>query len=269
MKYIGRFIFLIIIGATFFYRVDDSVVDVSYANEIKTYTSTRQTFEDFLLENGYDISSIDLIDQNLTDYITEDTSITVDEVTFDTQSEEVVGTFNTIYQLSSRVPLFQEEIVQEGYGEGVTSFYEYKYINGNEVEKVLVDRIVTEQQDKIIAVGTGNPGSFNGTITGYGPDCAGCSGRVGCAPYPNVQNGNNYYNDSSFGSIRIVAADYSIPCGTIVDVETSILGTVRAIVLDRGNAINGRTMDLLFETEANLQYFGRRNAAFTIKRWGW
>ena len=63
-----------------------------------------------------------------------------------------------------------------------------------------------------------NPTTFNGKMTGYGPDCKGCGGGVSCIRY-NVRNGNIYYNDKDYGKIRILAADKKIPCGTVIRVS--------------------------------------------------
>lgn len=114
---------------------------------------------------------------------------------------------------------------------------------------------------------------FKGTLTGYGPDCPGCLGMVYCKPNPNVLNGNIYYNDKQYGKLRILAADYSIPCGSIIKIEnfSFIPGNeFYGIVLDRGSAIVGLTMDLLYPSEADTVIIGRqRNIHFTVERWGW
>ncbi len=113
---------------------------------------------------------------------------------------------------------------------------------------------------------------FEGTLTGYGPDCPGCSGNLGCSPHPNVKNGNIYYDDATYGKIRILAADKSIPCGSIVKVHNfkHINGDFYGIVLDRGSAITGLTMDLLYESEAATKNIGRSyNITFKIERWGY
>lgn len=114
---------------------------------------------------------------------------------------------------------------------------------------------------------------FMGTLTGYGPDCPGCGGMVYCKPNPNVQNGNIYYTDLQYGKLRILAADYSIPCGSIIKIENYkfIPGNeFYGIVMDRGSAIVGLTMDLLYPSEADTVIIGRqRNIRFTIERWGW
>ena len=112
---------------------------------------------------------------------------------------------------------------------------------------------------------------FTGTLTGYGPDCVGCSGIVGCPPYQNVKNGNIYYEDLTYGKIRIVAADKNIPCGSIIKISNypHIDGDFYGIVLDRGSAINGLTMDLLYESEQDTIKIGRTyNINFQITRWG-
>ena len=111
---------------------------------------------------------------------------------------------------------------------------------------------------------------FNGTITGYGPDCIGCSGVLACPPHMNVLNNNIYYTDNDYGVIRILAADPNIPCGSIIKVSNYDNQEFLGIVLDRGRDIHGLTMDLLFESENTNSYLGRRyNINFKIERWGY
>ncbi len=112
---------------------------------------------------------------------------------------------------------------------------------------------------------------FYGTMTGYGPDCEGCGGKVGCAPYTDVRH-TVYFNDSSYGQVRILASEPSIPCGTIIKFSnvTFTNEEVTAIVLDRGGAIKGTLFDFLVESEAAADVVGRqRNVRYEIQRWGW
>jgi len=154
--------------------------------------------------------------------------------------------------------------------------------NIHNVKSVLSTRIVKQKNEttKIVTntgdirtYGVKNKVSFIGTLTGYGPDCPGCGGHVACRPNQDVRNGNIYYKDSKYGKIRILAADYSIPCGSIIHIENYKYGEnneVVGIVLDRGSAIVGLTMDLLYPSEADTVVIGRqRNIKFTIERWGW
>ena len=114
--------------------------------------------------------------------------------------------------------------------------------------------------------------SYYGPMTAYGPDCVGCIG-ITSSGY-NVLNGNIYYHDDTYGNIRILAADKSLPFGTIVRIsgldvfEEDIL----AIVLDRGSAIgfNKKSyFDLLYKSEKETEFFGRRFANFDILRMGY
>ena len=137
---------------------------------------------------------------------------------------------------------------------------------------VNINKIVTNTKD-IKKYGMDYKIEFNGTLTGYGPDCPGCLGMVYCKPNPNVQNGNIYYNDATYGKLRILAADYSIPCGSIIHIKNYKFAEnneFTGIVLDRGSAIVGLTMDLLYPSEKDTEIIGRQyNINFTIERWGW
>lgn len=161
-----------------------------------------------------------------------------------------------------------------------------KTYNINQVKSVKAVHIVTKYNNLLAnvqplkvktveqasAIGQTKPVSFIGTLTGYGPDCVGCNGRVGCPPRQDVRNGNIYYEDAEYGKIRIVASDKKIPCGSIVRISnySFINQSFLAIVLDRGGAIVGETMDLLYNNEAETVVVGRQyNIQFDIIRWGW
>ena len=114
--------------------------------------------------------------------------------------------------------------------------------------------------------------SFPGMMTSYGPDCAGCGGHSACPPRQDFRNGNIYFNDSVYGQVRILATDSAIPCGTIVKVTNPGVSAepFYAIALDRGGAIVGGKMDLLYETESAAALAGTQyNVIYEINRWGW
>lgn len=125
------------------------------------------------------------------------------------------------------------------------------------VEESVIDTPVSvETQNEVIT----------GAMSGYGPDCSGCSGYVSYGMY--VGGGNIYYNDSEYGMVRIVAGDKSYKFGTIVRINDSML----AIVLDRGGSIGiGKKFlfDLLYESEAEASKYGvSYNTKFEILRNG-
>ena len=114
--------------------------------------------------------------------------------------------------------------------------------------------------------------TYRGPMTAYGPDCYGCMG-ITASGY-NVLNGNIYYKDKEYGKIRIVAADKSIPFGTIIRISDLNVfeDDILAIVLDRGSAIgfNRKSyFDLLYKSEKDTSFFGRRYAKFEILRKGY
>lgn len=103
------------------------------------------------------------------------------------------------------------------------------------------------------------------TITAYTAFCLGCSG-ITASGY-DVRN-TIYYFDQTYGNIRIVAADSSIPFGSVIRIDDSIV----AIVLDRGGAISyssSAQFDLLFETEQEAYTFGRKTCKIEILRYGY
>ena len=137
--------------------------------------------------------------------------------------------------------------------------------------KNLVRTKTVETFDEVLKYASTMPVKFNGSITGYGPDCEGCGGKTGCPPRQNVKNGNIYFQDQQYGKINIVATDSRIPCGSIVKITNSSLGKeVVAIALDRGGVIKGTLMDFLVETEKKAaKVIGRQKVTFEIVRWGW
>ena len=122
-----------------------------------------------------------------------------------------------------------------------------------------------------ISVASTSPVAFNGKLTAYGPDCPGCSGNSACPPRQNFKNGNIYFEDQVYGTVRVVAADRSIPCGSIVRISGINIYSepILAIVMDRGGAVNGNHMDLLFTSQSNLEGFATTNVKFELIRYGW
>lgn len=136
-----------------------------------------------------------------------------------------------------------------------------------EVEEIKYVKTFAE----VLKYGPTTPVKFNGVMTGYGPDCVGCSGFTGCSPRQNVKNGNIYFKDNTYGKVRIVASSAKIPCGSIVKISNSTLSKnpIIAIVLDRGGAIQGTKMDFLEESEKKALRVGKQTVTYEIVRWGW
>lgn len=143
---------------------------------------------------------------------------------------------------------------------------------------------VSDMRSEIVKVGTGRPGNFTGTLTGYGPDCPGCSivGNVACRTREgknhSLINDGVYYLDSNYGEVRILAADNSaFPCGTIVKINNGVLDEFYGIVLDSGYTMRkawseGKVwMDMAFSSQSatGLSQATSKNTKFSVQRWGW
>ena len=109
--------------------------------------------------------------------------------------------------------------------------------------------------------------TFSGTMSGYGSDI----GDLTASEY-NISE-TIYYEDSTYGSLRILASDKCIPFGTVIEVSNSKIGSFKAIVLDRGGNIGFDRLydfDLLFETSKEaINYGSSLNATFKILRVGY
>lgn len=123
------------------------------------------------------------------------------------------------------------EVIREGeYG------LIYRYENGD-------TKVFKNAVNRIVEIGTAKAVKYTGRMTAYTPYCVGCSkvGNVACMAkgkkHSLITNGQ-YYVDSEYGKVRIVAAALSaFPCGTIVTIDNGKLPVFNAIVLDTGGSM--------------------------------
>ncbi len=150
-------------------------------------------------------------------------------------------------------------------------------------EKGNIIEIIESPKNAEIEIGTGEKTEYVGKLTGYGADCRGCSGygTLACKTKTGLSHSltkdGEYYNDSEYGKVRIIAAALEkFPCGTIVKVQSTNLGTFNAIVLDTGGDMRKAWqrgsvhMDLAFKTENDpaINLATGTNIKFSVQRWG-
>jgi 3D (Asp-Asp-Asp) domain-containing protein len=145
------------------------------------------------------------------------------------------------------------------------------------------EKIIRQPTTAVVEVGTGPIGEFRGTLTGYGPDCPGCSpkGYVACRTKEKTNHSlftdGITYNDYQYGDVKILAATQTVfPCGTIVYVDNNVMEPFYGVVLDTGltmrkswNSSNYVWMDLAFESQRAVRNATSENTNFSVKRWGW
>lgn len=190
----------------------------------------------------------------------------------DTNIVNDVIPYTTIVKYNSKLPSNISNVLIEG-------VVGLSYIASDDTVTV-----VQEMEPEVVEKGSGAYGLYTGTLTGYGPDCVGCSkvGNVACFTEAkknhSLINDGIYYTDDEYGRVRIVAAAKAFPCGTIVQITKKGQTPFYAVVLDRGGSMNyawseGRVwMDLAYEANAmagsdNLT--GRNIIEFSVQRWGW
>lgn len=200
-----------------------------------------------------------------------DTEIKNPDVTKNSYIENQTISYETIYQYNSKIPSNISKVLVKG-EDGIV------YVNNYDNTQIVLKEAVNE----VIEVGTGAQGYFYGKLTGYGPDCPGCSvvGNVSCKTregtnHSLINNGTTYV-DQEFGEVRILAAATSaFPCGTIIAVDNGILAPFYAVVLDTGydmrNAWNNGSVwfDLAFASQASVTNVSNNQAFFSVQRWGW
>lgn len=140
------------------------------------------------------------------------------------------------------------------------------------LDKMVDKQVMQTSQDELFKAGVNNPiYTFMGELTGYAGDCALCTGYLACPPRTNVLKKGIYYNDKTYGTVRIVASSRNYPCGTILRFNVKKLSDepILAIVLDRG--VGGNVIDLLTESEDYaIKHVGRvRKLQFEVLRQGW
>ncbi len=200
-----------------------------------------------------------------------DTEIKNSDVTKNSYIENQTINYSTVYQYNSKMPSNISRVLVKG-EDGIV------YVNNYDNTQIVLKKVVNE----IVEVGTGAQGMFQGRLTGYGPDCPGCSsvGNVSCRTKEGLNhsliNNGITYTDQEYGEVRILAAATSaFPCGTIIAVDNGILTPFYAIVLDSGYDMrnawqNGNVwFDLAFESQASVTNVSNKTALFSVQRWGW
>lgn len=99
----------------------------------------------------------------------------------------------------------------------------------------------------------------SGTLTSYYNGKDKMNGETGI-----VASGYDLDNGIYYRGYRILAADRSIPLGTLIDIKTKDGEILHGIVLDRGGAIKGNHFDMVFRSYEECIKFGRQRVEWQI-----
>lgn len=129
--------------------------------------------------------------------------------------------------------------------------------------------IIQLSQNELYKKGIYNPiYTFIGNLNGYAKDCENCSGYLACSTKTNKIKNGIYYDDDTYGKVRIVAGSKKYSCGTIIrfNNDNSSSESIVAIVLDRG--VSGNIIEMLTDNTNNENKKSKK-VEFEVLREGW
>ena len=276
IAYIGIMFAVFNVGATdqidnYVETIDVTVEDGNTGQ--KGYLVRQNSVSDVLDELGIVVNPQDIVNLDLNYVVNDGDLIQITRVNEANIEEVVAVKSNTIN--TTGLELFTTKVAQQGQDGQVKNTYRVTYQNGNEVSRQLIgSEVISPATDTKIETGTLQEGAyFTGRLTTYGGDCAGGNGTsssgIKLSPISGVQGSNSAKLTYNGRSYYCLAADPSIPFGTIIEISNhnlSIESTAYGIVVDRGGAIKGNKIDIFNGTEAGKYFSGgtSNNTQFKI-----
>lgn len=253
-------------GATQEIKGYKETIEIQYqdgAQEAKDYLVRQDSVKNVLKELDVTLGNKDTVNKDMSYIVQSKDLLQVNRISEEEVEEVQYVDSQTIE--TTGLHLFTTEVVQQGQQGQINNKVKVTYENGKIVKKELLSsEVVTEKTDTIIAHGTVQPGAyFTGKLTTYGGDCAGGNGTsssgISLSPTTGVKGSNSAKLSYNGGSYYCLAADPSIPFGTIIKITNHNLGiesTVYGIVVDRGGAIKKNHIDIFNGTEAGKYFRG-------------
>lgn len=276
IAYIGIMFAVFNVGATdqidnYVETIDVTVEDGNTGQ--RGYLVRQNSVSNVLDELGIVVNPQDIVNLDLNYVVNDGDLIQITRVNEANIEEVVAVKSNTIN--TTGLELFTTKVAQQGQDGQVKNTYRVTYQNGNEVSRQLIgSEVISPATDTIIETGTLQEGAyFTGRLTTYGGDCAGGNGTsssgIKLSPISGVQGSNSAKLTYNGRSYYCLAADPSIPFGTIIEISNhnlSIESTAYGIVVDRGGAIKGNKIDIFNGTEAGKYFSGgtSNNTQFKI-----
>jgi len=242
--------------------------------EDKNYLVKQDTVGNVLNELSVELNKGDTVNKDLDSIVQQNDYLKIVrmETKTITQIEDIP--FKTVTKGSGG---WTKSVVQEGKNGKIRRTYLVTYANKKETtKKVIKEEIIKKPVDKIIKHGGIKEGTtFTGRLTTYGGDCNGCGGRassgVKLSPTSGVNNSDSPFLTYKGKKYYCLAADRSIPFGTVIKITNHNLNTdstIYGIVVDRGGAIKGNKVDIFKGSErSGKKYFSggtSRNTRFEI-----
>ena len=253
--------------------IENTVEGVGHFEPLRHYAVRQDTVKNVLKELDVNLNAKDTVNKDMSYIVQSKDLLQVNRINEEEVEEMQYVSSQTIE--TTGLHLFTTEVVQTGQQGQIKNKVKVTYENGKIVKKELLSsEVVTEKTDTIIAHGTIQPGAyFTGKLTTYGGDCAGGNGTsssgISLSPTTGVKGSHSAKLSYNGGSYYCLAADPSIPFGTIIKITNHNLGiesTAYGIVVDRGGAIKKNHIDIFNGTEAGKYFKGgtSNNTQFEI-----
>ena len=223
----------------------------------KEYLVKQDTVKNVLNELSVELNQGDQLNKKEDTIVQQNDYIQITRMQTKTYSEVETIEYSTEIKGSGG---WTRTVEQEGKNGKVKKTYLVTYANGKEVgKKVIEEEIIEQPVNKVIRYGGISEGTtFTGRLTTYGGDCNGCSGKsssgVRLSPTSGVNGSNSPYLTYNGRKYYCLAADRSIPFGTVIKISNHNLSTsdtIYGIVVDRGGAIKGNKIDIFNGTEGS------------------
>lgn len=226
------------------------------------YLVKEGTVLEVLDQLGIALGEEDTTNINLSEPIGE-TVLEINRVSYKEHTVQEEVAYETIKKTGSQSSISGTRVAQEGENGILENTFKVRYQNDIEVGRELVNQtVIKEPVSKIIESNTiGEGTTFTGRLTVYGGDCTGCSGRSAAGVSLNergVNNSNSAKMNYNGGSYYALAADSSIPFGTIIEITNhnlSLEPVIYGVVVDRGGAIKGNKIDIFYGMQNGRRFF--------------
>ena len=110
-----------------------------------------------------------------------------DNLIKDTSIISSVTNYKTVYKYNSKLPNNVKKVITPGVNEVA-----YKTSENETVQ------VIQEKVDEVVEVGTGRNGNYTGKLSGYGPDCVGCTGTGNLACKTREKKTHSLVNDGIY-----------------------------------------------------------------------
>ncbi|MBQ8401606.1 MAG: G5 domain-containing protein [Clostridia bacterium] len=209
-----------------------------YERDPITVSTDPITLGELLLQVGYTVEETDKFPLDLDAMLTEETTIAVDTVQYDTMTETVTLPYQAKVTNVQTIPRGQKNVIQAGKNGQKTITYSIKLVNGVETERVVEkEEITVAPVDEVSHLGVG------GTLVGNdGQTYSYSYYRIVNATYYDIE-GLTYLGYDADESVVAVDMDY-IPLGTKIYVKNSQFDFGVRTAADTGSMIEGWEVDI-------------------------